>query len=449
MTKRLRADENERGQKRVKTSNPTPTHPTWPLLQAYYRDVSTLRQFLLSPSAGLPADVRQTIKYCGSSLDDDATLVHLLDSAIVGVPSSPQIAFSQRDLSEHIKQLALLKGEVLQRGRFTQTQIVDFVIWHLIGKDSWNRKYHLLSHGFYSRIASAKGADVQVVPGAPGVLVAHHNPYVEALREHPWTALCRLVGSRADEVLSRLLLQCGVFVPVGMSGNLSQISGIAMYKLKRKSNGEGRGEQTGGVRVHLVSHRMVLRRPALGANGNVVFGLGPKHVLNVYRDLEDSGQTRHVLKFVFPRQFRLQNVFAETSIAYSKAPGHSFRRKTLNALKLQMHAMLLTTEYNKVQTVLYNVHRAFSITAQKSRSLIRALPRQPRDQLIIGQLFHIRNGGIELIVVYPETVEELINLASALIRRRKHIGRQMIPFECEVSRAQVRWCVNPIPFSIS
>lgn len=75
------------------------------------------------------------------------------------------------------------------------------------------------------------------------------------------------------------------------------------------------------------------------------------------------------------------------TVEYSKLPGQTFYRKTLNALKLQMHAMLFSTSYNSLPTVLSNLHHCFSEVAQKCYHYIKSLParQQPGSTLVISE----------------------------------------------------------------
>lgn len=81
------------------------------------------------------------------------------------------------------------------------------------------------------------------------------------------------------------------------------------------------------------------------------------------------------------------NVQDSVTVEYSKLPGQSFYRKTLNALKLHMRAMHLSTNYNSVETVLTNLHHAFNEVAHKSYSYIKSLPnsKQPSSKLMISK----------------------------------------------------------------
>ena len=84
---------------------------------------------------------------------------------------------------------------------------------------------------------------------------------------------------------------------------------------------------------------------------------------------------------------RKANIADSVTVDFSKLPGQTFYRKTLNALKLQMHAMLLSTKYNSMQTVFANLYHSFSDVAQKSYYYIRSLPaaKQPGERLLISK----------------------------------------------------------------
>jgi len=76
--------------------------------------------------------------------------------------------------------------------------------------------------------------------------------------------------------------------------------------------------------IRMVRNRMYYAKPSFTAKGKVKLGMNPirtslglKHtlvlistdVLNRCRNLDDVAETVHVMKYVFPRQFRLHNVF--------------------------------------------------------------------------------------------------------------------------------------------
>ena len=85
---------------------------------------------------------------------------------------------------------------------------------------------------------------------------------------------------------------------------------------------------------------------------------------------------------------RRANLADSVTVELSNVPGQTFYRKTLNALKLQMHAMLLSTNYNSLQTVLGNIYHSFIEVAQKCSCYMRSLQgsKRPRCRLLISRL---------------------------------------------------------------
>jgi telomerase reverse transcriptase len=81
------------------------------------------------------------------------------------------------------------------------------------------------------------------------------------------------------------------------------------------------------------------------------------------------------------------NIQDSITVEFSKLPGQTFYRKTLNALKLHMRTMHLSTSYNSVATVLTNLYCAFDEVAHKSYSYIKSLPssKQPASKLMISK----------------------------------------------------------------
>nr|POE63424.1 isoform 2 of telomerase reverse transcriptase [Quercus suber] len=120
---------------------------------------------------------------------------------------------------------------------------------------------------------------------------------------------------------------------------------------------------------------------------------------------------------------RRGNLADSMTVEYSRLPGQSFYRKTLSALKLQMHPMLLSTTYNGTPTVLRNLHHAFLEVATKSYYYLRSLAgvKRPGDSLII------------------KTVDDLIRLACVLMKHRTRPGGEDAQYACTVTSAQARW----------
>ncbi|CAK3842412.1 Telomerase reverse transcriptase [Lecanosticta acicola] len=129
---------------------------------------------------------------------------------------------------------------------------------------------------------------------------------------------------------------------------------------------------------------------------------------------------------------RKSNIADSVTVEYTKLPGQTLYRKTLNALKLQMHAMHLSTAYNDVETVLSNVYHCFSELAQKCYHYVKSLPvsKQPGSSLVV------------------RTVDDSIKLACVLMKRRKKTKKDILDYECCVKWNQTRWlaCVAFLSF---
>ena len=231
-------------------------------------------------------------------------------------------------------------------------QIVDFVIWLLFRRHRGPYKpSHILSHG-YQRYATgpSNGAELAVVPGVPGVpgvLSNCPNQQVQTLKKHPWCVLPSLLGKGAERIISDMLIQCGVFQAVDNSTNLHQLSGVPMSDLKplkpaqvdqprvaaydRKPSREAVAAPSDARRglsdIRFVRHRMLYAKPTLGAEGKVHFGLSHLHVLNRHRSPASEGEITLVLKYIFPLQFNLHNVF--TSVIDPNDTAQPFKDYTL------------------------------------------------------------------------------------------------------------------------
>jgi telomerase reverse transcriptase len=225
-------------------------------------------------------------------------------------------------------------------------QIVDFVLWSLFRtQHGMHTPSHMLCRGFQKFASnSTKGGEIAAVQGAPGLFSNTLNPYYERLKQHPWNVLPSLLGSGAERILANLLLHCGIFEPVGESNNLNQICGTPLCDLKpfkagsieeqnavadappTISNKDPRSATSSSRRklsdIRFARHRMLYARLHMSEKGHIRYGLPHDHVFNNVDDLEAEGQASHVLKYLFPRQFGLHNVF--TSSVDKKDTAQSF-----------------------------------------------------------------------------------------------------------------------------
>jgi telomerase reverse transcriptase len=152
-----------------------------------------------------------------------------------------------------------------------------------------------------------------------------------------------VLGRGGDRVIMDMLLECAIFRPVsGGTANYYQLSGSPISDVKpdqkRKNTLSELAEaaKTAPVNVScenrspstitFVRSRMLYAKAALNAKGGVQFGM--RHirqsfpllvscagsdvltdVLNRFPNRDEQHQTIHILRYIFPRQFGLHNVF--------------------------------------------------------------------------------------------------------------------------------------------
>jgi len=90
MKRKRKAKRDERVEKRPKTDSDIAEPPTWLLLRQYYTKVLTLRQYLVWALSGSKKRQRKLLHYGRftdkrSSGSVDPSVVHLLDSIVVGI----------------------------------------------------------------------------------------------------------------------------------------------------------------------------------------------------------------------------------------------------------------------------------------------------------------------------------------------------------------------------
>ena len=151
------------------------------------------------------------------------------------------------------------------------------------------------------------------------------------------------MGRHGQAILCTLLLDHGVFVSIDQTrNNLHQISGTPIFALLPdqknplqisvpvKVNNPKIGSSCNTRRpsqINFIRNRILYARPSLNAQNSVRFGLKHVHVLNRFADTENDAQSIHVLKYIFPMQFGLHNVF--TSIVESSETTQGFKDYTL------------------------------------------------------------------------------------------------------------------------
>ncbi|KAL4996032.1 hypothetical protein BDV10DRAFT_187519 [Aspergillus recurvatus] len=311
-----------------------------PVISLYYRQVVTLRQYILQR---IPRSSRARRRRIAAVGGDDAAkdcpasapkrekdLADLLDTTLVGIPKELPPTHSEERRREFIAftQAQLTTQAGTDTGSVSlQSEIVDFAISSIFNRPFYGKLGHVLSHGY-------RQGSGRLPCSIPNVAAQYPNKNVEMLKQSPWTEVLALLGSNGDEIMLKLLLDCGLFAAVdAKKGIYCQISGLALSSLKpvhtssvKRHAAPGQGAE---ARAHtkdskenqyqlnpnavvFCRQRMLYARPHLNSNGGITFGL-PNHILSRFPSSHSLQQTVHMMKYVFPRQFGLHNVFTTQS----------------------------------------------------------------------------------------------------------------------------------------
>ncbi|KAH7072960.1 hypothetical protein BKA63DRAFT_54667 [Paraphoma chrysanthemicola] len=332
------------------SANATPTSTDHPVLRRLYPEVWTLRHYLLSQLPRSSKNRRRRLCQLGltppagdgePTSDIDRELGQLLDSTLIGCSSdasSGPAAQTEEDREREIKSFTQQRsqstsGATYEPGYFRQSeqsQIVDFVVWLLFRRSTSHKPSHILCHGF-QRTASTSHAQVAAVEptsSIPGLIERTPNSHVRALKVSVWCRLQAILGCGGDKVIMDMLLECAMFRPVeGGTANYFQLSGnpISDVRPDKKRKDEAKhGDMTDAAKmtplsascvkrspgvITFVRSRMLYAKAALNAKGGVRFGMRHIHVLNRFPKRDERHQTIHILRYIFPRQFGLHNVF--------------------------------------------------------------------------------------------------------------------------------------------
>ncbi|KAJ6121653.1 Telomere reverse transcriptase [Penicillium capsulatum] len=270
-------------------------HPTHPVISLYYRELWTLRQYLLHQLPSSSKLRRRRIASLGvhkTTESRDEPLVALLDSTLVGVlkQSSPKDDSARRQdyIAFRESQSHSILASTDTGATSPQSEVVDFVIQRLFAKhDPHQWPQHMLMHGFQRPSMGANALD----SGIPGIVIQFPNQNVTTLKQSPWADVLGLLGENGDDIMMRLLLDCGVYAPIDAPrGIFYQLSGQPLSALEFLGSTSA---------APLYSNP----RPKPDQTG---------YVLNRMSSLDSATENVHVMKYIFPRQFGLQNVFSES-----------------------------------------------------------------------------------------------------------------------------------------
>ncbi|KAL1879940.1 hypothetical protein VTK73DRAFT_6636 [Phialemonium thermophilum] len=115
-------------------------------------------------------------------------------------------------------------------------------------------------------------------------------------------------------------------------------------------------------------------------------------------------------------------VFDSLTVEFSRRPGQNFKRKILNAFKIQSHVMFYDTAHNTQKTTLGNMYHAFVETATKAWAYIRCLPKEkrPSPRLVVA------------------AAQDLINVAFLLFKSKSRAARYP-GYHCGITKSEVAW----------
>jgi telomerase reverse transcriptase len=239
-----------------------------------------------------------------------------------------------------------------------------------------SRPEHLLCQGF-----ERASADNTMNCGIPGIARQIPNSHVEMLTSSNWCHLLRALGKGGDAIMADLVLDCAIFEPTNSSdpgrGNLYQLSGMLVLLLWRigsysmrlglplsttartvkapkseildsqerpkpsiaaRPKGKDKHKHTlltprTPSEIRFVRNRIFYGRPKLNSKGKVRLGLRHIHVFNRFTNINSLEETLHILKYIFPRQYGLHNVF--TSVVDSRETTQPFKDYTLREQEIE------------------------------------------------------------------------------------------------------------------
>lgn len=172
-----------------------------------------------------------------------------------------------------------------------------------------------MCHGLDRSVATAVTYNDGRTVLPPGIIQVFANPCRDGLLKSVWKELVTHLGGDGFTILTTLFLDCGLFVRLNQGiGNFRQLSGLPIHDLDIKTSS---AKQTTASKdfvrrsseIKFARHRILYGRPALNGQENVFFGFGRIHILNRLSQIGNHTEDVDLMKYVFPRQFKLHNVF--------------------------------------------------------------------------------------------------------------------------------------------
>ena len=252
MGKRKRSHPHKEVCKRAKIRGEIITAVNHPTLSLYYRNILTLKDYLLLK---LPATSKARRRRIASTVPDTPNF-HRIDEEI-NTLSQDRHSLSRlltdtlictvhehipepepsriKDLAAFSQRFSPTAGSTVGSNTSSLSELVDYVIWRLFYKIHRNdhRPPHMLCHGF-QRASNPRQAneDHCAVAGIAGLVSYYPNTNVKALKGSSWTEVLALLGKEGEKILLDLFLDCGIFIAgeEGL-GNYYQLSGRSCWAL--------------------------------------------------------------------------------------------------------------------------------------------------------------------------------------------------------------------------
>lgn len=212
------------------------------VLSTFYPSLRSLREYVLLALDRLGASRPRKRAFRARNQGASSALDSLLDTTLVGVRHAPTtwrisdaetIERSQAfvDFSQRLS-ACTAPGTASSNGSLKaacMSELVDFSVWLLFHRQhaSAPRPPHVLCAGFARCVAFGPDASCAI----PGLTAFALNPHVATLKGEVWTQLARALGRHSDNVVLDLLVNCGVFAPLGgdAQGCLYQLSGAFLF----------------------------------------------------------------------------------------------------------------------------------------------------------------------------------------------------------------------------
>ena len=246
MGKRKRSRPLQEDHKRAKVEKKTVAPVKHPALSLYYRNILTLRDYLLTR---LPTTSKTRRRKILSILPDTAnfhpndeeistlsqnkhSLSKLLHNTLVCTvheqTSRPEFSRLKdfEAFSQHNNPTA---GSSICGSTSSLSELVDFAIYQLFHKTHRHahRPPHMLCHGF-QRAGNPRQAneDHCAVAGILGLVSHYPNANVNELKSSSWSEVLSLLGNEGDRIMLDMVMDCGIFLAGHEGqGNLYQLSG--------------------------------------------------------------------------------------------------------------------------------------------------------------------------------------------------------------------------------